>query len=63
MLEHLQNGFGNIQDPRRRFITALANYHRLAFVQPGLDGNGRASRMVMHLQLVQLGLQPHLLLM
>jgi Fic family protein len=60
MLEHLQNGFGNIQDPRRRIIAALANHHRLAFVHPFLDGNGRVSRMITHLQLVQLGLQPHL---
>jgi Fic family protein len=60
MLNHLQNGFGNIQDPRRRIIAALANHHRLAFVHPFLDGNGRVSRMITHLQLVQLGLQPHL---
>ena len=60
MLEHLQNCFGSIQDPRRRLIAALANHHRLAFVHPFLDGNGRVSRMLTHLQLVQLGLQPHL---
>jgi Fic family protein len=60
MLEHLQWGFGNIQDPRRRIIAALANHHRLAFVHPFLDGNGRVSRMITHLQLAQIGLQPDL---
>jgi Fic family protein len=60
MLDHLQWGFGNIQDPRRRIIAVLANHHRLAFVHPFLDGNGRVLRMITHLQMVQLGLQPHL---
>ena len=60
MLDHLQWGYGNISDPRRRIIAALANHHRLAFVHPFLDGNGRVTRMITHLQLVQLGLQPQL---
>lgn len=60
MLEHLQTFYGSSLDPRRRLIAALANHHRLAFVHPFLDGNGRVARMVTHLQLVQLGLQPYL---
>ncbi|MFJ5300028.1 Fic family protein [Pseudomonas sp. NPDC088368] len=60
MLEQLQWGYGSIQDPRRRIIAVLANHHRMAFVHPFLDGNGRVARMVTHLQLTQLGLQPHL---
>lgn len=60
MLKHLQWGFGMVQDPRKRIIAALANHHRLAFVHPFLDGNGRVARMVTHLQLVQLGLKPNL---
>lgn len=60
MLEHLKAFFGSNHDPRRRLIAALANHHRLAFIHPFLDGNGRVARMVTHLQLVQLGLQPYL---
>lgn len=60
MLEHLQAGFGVNNDPRRRLISTLAYHHRLAWVHPFLDGNGRVARMVTHLQLVQLGLQPSL---
>lgn len=60
MLEHLQTFFGSSLDPRRRLIAALANHHRLAWVHPFLDGNGRVARMMTHLQLAQLGLQPYL---
>ncbi len=60
MLVHLQTGFGTIRDPRRRLIAALAYHHRLAWVHPFLDGNGRVARMMTHLQLVQIGLQPYL---
>lgn len=60
MLTHLQNGFGANRDPRRRLIASLAYHHRLAWVHPFLDGNGRVARMVTHLQLAQLGLRPSL---
>ncbi|MNJ49639.1 Fic/DOC family protein [compost metagenome] len=60
MLTHLQNGFGVTRDPRRRLIAALAYHHRLAWAHPFLDGNGRVARMMTHLQLTQLGLQPSL---
>lgn len=58
MLKHLQWGFGSIKDPGRRLIAVLANHHRLAFVHPFLDGNGRVTRLVAHLQLAQIGLHP-----
>lgn len=60
MLLHLQAGFGGITDHRRRLIAALAYHHRFAWCHPFLDGNGRVARMMTHLQLVHLGLQPYL---
>ncbi|WP_080482299.1 Fic family protein [Pseudomonas syringae] len=60
MLLHLQTGFGRIKDPRRQLIGALAYHHRLAWVHPFADGNGRVARMITHLQLVYLGLEPRL---
>lgn len=60
MLDHLQLNYGRIKDPRRQLIAALANHHRLALVHPFLDGNGRVTRMLTHLQLVYLGLKPTL---
>lgn len=60
MLSHLQAGFGKIRDPRRQLIAVLAYHHRLAWVHPFLDGNGRVARLVTHLQLFQLGLKPTL---
>ncbi|WP_260959200.1 Fic family protein [Pseudomonas citri] len=60
MLEHLQLHYGRIKDPRRQLIAALASHHRVALVHPFLDGNGRVTRMLTHLQLVHLGLKPFL---
>ena len=60
MLQHLQNGFGRIRDPRRRLIATLAYHHRLAWIHPFVDGNGRVARMITHLQLAHLGMQPYL---
>jgi Fic family protein len=60
MLLHLQAGFGRQTDPRRQLVSALAYHHRLAWVHPFVDGNGRVARLVTHLQLVHLGLQPTL---
>src|SRR3989338_3032136 len=58
MLAHLQLHFGRIRDPRQRLVAVLANHHRLSFIHPFLDGNGRVARMLTHLQLAYLGLQP-----
>lgn len=60
MLRHLQTGFGRQADPRRQLIAALAYHHRLAWVHPFADGNGRVARLITHLQLVSLGLRPTL---
>lgn len=56
MLLHLQNGFGRQTDPRRQLIAALAYHHRMAWVHPFPDGNGRVVRMITHLQLARLGM-------
>lgn len=60
MLQHLQLHYGRTTDPRRQLIATLASHHRIALVHPFLDGNGRAIRMLTHLQLVHLGLRPFL---
>lgn len=60
ILSHLQTSFGRNRDARRQLISALAYHHRLAWTHPFLDGNGRVTRMMTHLQLFQLGLRPHL---
>jgi Fic family protein len=60
MLRHLQAGFGQQTDPRRQIVSSLAYHHRLAWVHPFADGNGRVARLITHLQLVQLGLEPTL---
>ena len=60
MLQHLQAGFGRQTDSRRQLIAALAYHHRLAWIHPFADGNGRVARLVTHLQLVSLGLRPTL---
>lgn len=56
MLERMEVVYGRIADPRYRLIAALAYHHRLAWVHPFPDGNGRVVRMITHLQLLKLGL-------
>lgn len=60
MLELLQQQLGSYNDPRTRLIAALAYHHRLAWVHPFMDGNGRLVRLITHLQLVYLDLRPNL---
>jgi Fic family protein len=60
MLELLQQFMGGYKDPRTRLIAALAYHHRLAWVHPFMDGNGRLVRLMTHLQLVYLDLRPNL---
>ncbi|MDD2894189.1 MAG: Fic family protein, partial [Halothiobacillaceae bacterium] len=43
-------------DPRQRLLAAFAFHHRLAWVHPFADGNGRVVRLLTHLQLFKLGL-------
>ncbi len=56
MLERMQVVYGRLSDPRYRLIAVLAYHHRLAWVHPFPDGNGRVVRMITHLQLLKLGL-------
>lgn len=56
MLTRLQHVYGGQPDLTSRILGALAYHHRLAFVHPFEDGNGRVVRMVTHLQLMRLGL-------
>jgi Fic family protein len=60
MLKHLQVGFGRQIDPRRQIIAALGYHHRLAWIHPFVDGNGRVARLLTYLQLARLGLRPTL---
>ena len=56
MLKRLQQVYGGQPDQTSRVLSALAYHHRLAFVHPFEDGNGRVVRMATHLQLKRLGL-------
>lgn len=56
MMGHLQRFLGGATHPGRQLIAAMAYHHRLAWVHPFPDGNGRVARMMTHLQLAQLGL-------
>ncbi|MGY2399166.1 Fic family protein [Pseudomonas sp. SDO5271_S396] len=56
MLTRLQQVYGKQADLTSRILGALAYHHRLAFVHPFEDGNGRVVRMMTHLQLMRLGL-------
>lgn len=56
MLKRLQQVYGGQPDQTSRVLSALAYHHRLAFVHPFEDGNGRVVRMATHLQLMRLGL-------
>ena len=56
MLKRLQQVYGGQPDLTSRILATLAYHHRLAFVHPFEDGNGRVVRMITHLQLMRLGL-------
>jgi Fic family protein len=56
MLNRLQQVYGAPADFRTRLLSVMAYHHRLAFVHPFQDGNGRTCRMMTHLQLFKLGL-------
>jgi len=56
MLERMQKVYGSMPDPRQRLLAAFALHHRLAWVHPFPDGNGRVVRLLTHLQLFKLGL-------
>lgn len=56
MLERMQQVYGGVEDPRLRLMAVLSYHHRLAWVHPFPDGNGRVVRLITHLQLYRLGL-------
>ncbi len=56
MMSRMGQRYGQPQDLRTRLICVMAYHHRLAFVHPFADGNGRVVRMVTHLQLHYLGM-------
>ena len=56
MLNRLKQVYGAPADLRTRLLSVMAYHHRLAFVHPFQDGNGRTCRMLTHLQLFKLGL-------
>lgn len=56
MLTRLQQVYGGQPDLTSRILSALAYHHRLAFIHPFEDGNGRVVRIITHLQLMRLGL-------
>lgn len=56
MMARMSQRYGQPEDLRTRLICTMAYHHRLAFVHPFADGNGRAVRMITHLQLHYLGM-------
>jgi len=56
MLNRLKEVYGRTTGLTPRLLAALAYHHRLAYVHPFEDGNGRLIRMMTHLQLAKLGL-------
>jgi len=47
------------QDPLGRVIAAAASHHRLAWIHPFLDGNGRVVRLFTHAYFIKAGLEGH----
>lgn len=56
MLSRLQEAYGRQQSTIKRIISAMACHHRMAFIHPFPDGNGRVVRLLTHLQLGYLDL-------
>ncbi len=49
--------------PLQRVIASAASHHRLAWIHPFLDGNGRVARLFTHAYLIKTGLDGHRLWM
>ena len=56
MMIRMKDRYGHAPDQRTRIVCAMAYHHRMAFVHPFADGNGRVVRMLTHLQLHYLGM-------
>jgi Fic family protein len=50
-------------DPLERIIVAAASHHRLAWIHPYLDGNGRVTRLFTHAYLIRVKIDGHRLWM
>lgn len=56
MLDRMHEFYGRQRTMHLRLLSVMAYHHRLAWVHPWSDGNGRAIRLLTHLQLRRLGL-------
>lgn len=56
MMVRMAEVYGRQRDFRRQLLGALAFHHRVGWVHPFEDGNGRTMRMITHLHLQKLGL-------
>lgn len=56
MLHRMQQVYGTEVDFRYRLLGAMAYHHRLSWVHPFPDGNGRTMRLITHLHLTWLDL-------
>ena len=57
LLERFASAYGNERLPRiQRIIGAAASHHRLLWIHPFADGNGRVARLTSHAFLKELGL-------
>ena len=45
-LKSFSNRYSSITDPLNRIVAIAASHHRLAWVHPFLDGNGRVARLI-----------------
>ncbi len=56
LMDTWEHGYRNLQGAELQVIGMTCAHHRLAWVHPFLDGNGRAARLHSHLVLHRLGL-------
>lgn len=56
LMTHWEHGYQHTSGMERFIIAAICSHHRLAWIHPFRDGNGRASRLHLHLILDRLGL-------
>lgn len=56
MIDRMHEFYGRQRTLHQQLLSVMAYHHRLAWVHPWSDGNGRAIRLLTHLQLRRLGL-------
>jgi Fic family protein len=60
LLERFSEGYDPVRHgPIQRIIAAMASHHRLAWIHPFLDGNGRVTRLFTQSMLIRAGLDSH----